>query len=136
MIPKDTPILIVDDMSTMRRIMANALRDLGFHQITEAVDGEDAWKQIQGAHKAKKRFEIVISDWNMPKLKGLDLLEKIRANPSVAGTVFVMLTAESQREQIAHALQAGVSGYILKPFTKEQLMATMNAAFQKRPKVA
>ncbi len=136
MIAKDTPILIVDDMATMRRIIANALRDLGFHQITEAADGEEAWKQIQAAHKAKKRFEIVISDWNMPKLKGLDLLEKIRAMPHIAGTVFVMLTAESQREQIANAMQAGVSGYLLKPFTKEQLLVTLTAAFQKRPKAA
>lgn len=132
MFPKETRILVVDDMSTMRKLVTKNLRDLGFTDIEDAVDGEDAWKKIQDAHAANKAYGLVISDWNMPKLKGIDLLSKIKGMPRLAGTTFILLTAEAERDQVAVAVQAGVNGYLLKPFTKEQLQATLATVHGKK----
>jgi two-component system chemotaxis response regulator CheY len=113
---KNIRILIVDDFSTMRRIVKNLLNDLGFHNTTEADDGTTALVELN-----KASFDLVITDWNMPGMPGIDLLRAIRANPALASIPVLMVTAEAKREQIIEAAQAGVYGYVIKPFTAATL---------------
>jgi two-component system, chemotaxis family, chemotaxis protein CheY len=105
-------ILIVDDYSTMRRIVKNLLHDLGYSDVSEADDGKTALPMLQAGS-----FEFLITDWNMPGMPGLDLLKAVRADARLAKLPVLMLTAEAKREQIIEAAQAGVSGYVIKPFT-------------------
>ena len=109
---KDMKFLVVDDFSTMRRIVKNLLHDLGYTDVTEADDGNTALPLLQG-----RRFDFLITDWNMPGMPGLDLLKAVRADAKLAKLPVLMLTAEAKREQIIEAAQAGVSGYVIKPFT-------------------
>jgi two-component system, chemotaxis family, chemotaxis protein CheY len=104
--------LVVDDFSTMRRIVKNLLQELGYNDITEADDGNTAWPLLKAGS-----FDILITDWNMPGMPGLDLLKAVRADEKLAKMPVLMLTAEAKREQIIEAAQAGVSGYVIKPFT-------------------
>jgi two-component system chemotaxis response regulator CheY len=127
-----TKILIVDDMSTMRKLVGKSLKELGFSNLTEAVDGEDAWLKFSAASKAGTPFHLIISDWNMPKMKGIDLLAKIRGAGSSGSIPFILLTAEAEKDQVAIALKAGVSGYLLKPFTKAQLSDTLKQVSGKK----
>ena len=113
---KDMKILIVDDFSTMRRIIKNLLRDLGFNNIMEADDGTTALPLLQ-----KGSFDFLVTDWNMPGMQGIDLLIAIREDPDLSSLPVLMLTAESKREQIIEAAQAGVNGYVVKPFTAQTL---------------
>jgi len=113
---KNMRILIVDDFSTMRRIIKNILRQLGFNNIVEADDGTTAWDILN-----KDKIDFVISDWNMPKMTGIELLRKVRASEEFADLPFLMVTAEAQQENIIEAVQAKVSNYIVKPFTAETL---------------
>src|SRR5262245_49886702 len=108
--------LVVDDFSTMRRIIKNLLIDLGYANVTEADDGQTALPMLQGGH-----FDFLITDWNMPGMPGLDLLKAVRADARLGSMPVLMLTAESKREQIAEAAQAGVNGYVIKPFTADTL---------------
>ena len=109
---KAMKFLIVDDFSTMRRIVKNLLQELGYNEITEADDGNTALPLLkQGG------FDFLITDWNMPGMAGLDLLKAVRADDKLAKLPVLMLTAEAKREQIIEAAQAGVSGYVIKPFT-------------------
>ncbi len=110
-------ILIVDDMSTMRRLVKKACNTIGFSNIEEAEDGQKAWEKFQAAGD----FQLVISDWNMPNCTGLEFLKKVRADSKLKKTPFVLLTAEAEASQIAEAIQVGVSNYIVKPFTVEML---------------
>ncbi len=105
-------ILVVDDYSTMRRIIKNLLHDLGYSDVTEADDGKTALPMLQNGN-----FEFLITDWNMPGMPGLDLLKAVRADARLAKLPVLMLTAEAKREQIIEAAQAGVNGYVIKPFT-------------------
>lgn len=105
-------ILVVDDFSTMRRIVKNCLQEIGYTDITEADDGNTALPLLQAG-----AFDFLITDWNMPGMPGLDLLKAVRADPKLAKMPVLMLTAEAKREQIIEAAQAGVSGYVIKPFT-------------------
>lgn len=105
-------ILVVDDYSTMRRIIKNLLHDLGYSDVTEADDGKTALPMLQNGN-----FEFLITDWNMPGMAGLDLLKAVRADARLAKLPVLMLTAEAKREQIIEAAQAGVNGYVIKPFT-------------------
>jgi two-component system chemotaxis response regulator CheY len=114
-------ILIVDDYSTMRRIVKNLLHDLGYSDVSEAHDGRTALPMLQGGN-----FEFLITDWNMPSMPGVDLLKTVRADPRLAKLPVLMLTAEARREQIIEATQAGVSGYVIKPFTAETLKEKMD----------
>ncbi len=113
-----TRILVVDDFSTMRRIVKNLLVDVGFPptSIAEAADGAEAWKIMQSQY-----FDLVVTDWNMPGVTGIELLKMIRADEKTKTVPVLMVTAESKREQIIEAAQAGVNGYIIKPFTAETL---------------
>ena len=109
---KNIRILIVDDFSTMRRIVKNLLNDLGLHNTAEADDGTTALAELR-----KAPYDLVITDWNMPGMPGIDLLRAVRADAKLAKLPVLMLTAEAKREQIVMAAQAGCNGYVIKPFT-------------------
>jgi two-component system chemotaxis response regulator CheY len=109
-------ILIVDDFATMRRILKNILKKIGFTQIIEADDGSNALKVLE-----KEKVDLVISDWNMPKMTGIEFLRAVRANTAFKDLPFLMVTAEAQKQNIIEAVQAGVSNYVVKPFTEEAI---------------
>ncbi len=117
-------LLVVDDFSTMRRIIKNILRQLGFTNIEEADDGTTAWEIIN-----KGGIDFVISDWNMPQMTGIELLRKVRASEEFADMPFLMVTAEAQQENVIEAVQAKVSNYIVKPFTAETLKQKIDKIF-------
>ncbi len=109
-------ILIVDDFATMRRILKNILKQLGFKNLVEADDGTTAWDMLE-----EQSISLIISDWNMPKMTGLELLKKVRASDTHKKTPFLMVTAEAQKQNVIEAVQAGVSNYVVKPFTAEAI---------------
>ena len=123
---KDIMILIVDDFSTMRRIIKNLLRDLGYNNTFEADDGATALPMLETGD-----FQFVITDWNMPIMQGIELLRKIRENPKLKSLPVLMVTAEAKREQIVTAAQAGVNGYIVKPFTADILKDKLDKIFER-----
>ncbi|CAH0534095.1 Chemotaxis protein CheY [Vibrio stylophorae] len=123
---KNMKILIVDDFSTMRRIVKNLLRDLGFNNTHEADDGLTALPMLN-----KGGFDFVVTDWNMPGMQGIDLLRHIRADDSLKHLPVLMITAEAKREQIIEAAQAGVNGYIVKPFTAATLKEKLDKIFER-----
>lgn len=123
---KDMKILIVDDFSTMRRIIKNLLRDLGFTNTHEADDGTTALPMLQGGN-----YDFLITDWNMPGMQGIDLLKAVRADAKLFGLPVLMVTAEAKKDQIVVAAQAGVNGYIVKPFTAEILSEKINKIFER-----
>jgi two-component system chemotaxis response regulator CheY len=123
---KNMKILVVDDFSTMRRIVRNLLGDLGYTNITEADDGKSAWPLLQAGS-----FDFVVTDWNMPGMTGIELLRSIRGDARIAKTPVLMVTAEAQREQIIEAAQAGVNGYIIKPFNAATLKEKIDKIFQR-----
>jgi two-component system chemotaxis response regulator CheY len=116
-------ILVVDDMSTMRKIIKKSLNQFGFTNISEADDGVPANKMIQDAAKTPEPFEFIISDWNMPGMTGIDLLKQVRSNEATKKLPFLMVTAESEQSNVVTAIKAGVSNYIVKPFTPDALKA-------------
>ncbi|MFH1624591.1 MAG: chemotaxis response regulator CheY [Pseudomonadota bacterium] len=118
-------ILIVDDFSTMRRIMRNLLRQLGYVNILEADDGNAALAKLK-----KEDIDFVISDWNMPRMSGLDLLKGVRGDEKLKNIPFLMVTAESEKDKIVEAVKAGVSNYIVKPFTAEILKQKITQILQ------
>jgi two-component system chemotaxis response regulator CheY len=111
-VSKNLRFLVVDDFSTMRRIVKNLLNDLGYANVQEADDGQSALPMLKTGG-----FDFLVTDWNMPGMPGLDLLKAVRADPALAKMPVLMLTAEAKREQIIEAAQAGVNGYVIKPFT-------------------
>jgi two-component system chemotaxis response regulator CheY len=119
-------ILIVDDFSTMRRIIKNLLRDLGFNNTAEADDGHSALPMLQTG-----QFDFLITDWNMPGMTGIELLKTVRADAKVGNLPILMVTAEAKREQIIEAAQAGVNGYVVKPFTAQALKDKIEKIFER-----
>ena len=117
-------VLVVDDFSTMRKIIKNILRQLGFNNIVEADDGSTAWEVLN-----KDNIDFIVSDWNMPTMSGIDLLRKVRSSEEYADIPFLMVTAEAQQENIIEAVQAKVSNYIVKPFTPETLGQKIDKIF-------
>ncbi len=117
-------ILIVDDFSTMRRIIKNLLRDLGFTNTEEADDGTTALPMLQTG-----KYDFLVTDWNMPGMTGLDLLKAVRNDSNLVNLPVLMVTAESKREQIIEAAQAGVNGYVVKPFTAATLKEKIDKIF-------
>ena len=113
---QDTRFLVVDDFSTMRRIMRNLLKELGFMNVEEAGDGVEALARLRA-----DKFDFVVSDWNMPNMTGIELLQAIRADAGLRHLPVLMVTAEAKRENIIMAAQAGASGYVVKPFTAAKL---------------
>ena len=118
--------LVVDDFSTMRRIVRNLLKELGFTNVDEAEDGAIALQKLQGGG-----FEFVVTDWNMPNMDGLTLLQSIRETPTPKPLPVLMITAEAKKENIIAAAQSGASGYIVKPFTAGTLSEKLNKIFEK-----
>ena len=122
----DMKILIVDDFSTMRRIIKNLLRDLGFTNTSEADDGQTALPMLlQG------NFDFLITDWNMPGMEGIELLKRVRADDNLKSMPVLLVTAEAKKEQIVEAAQAGVNGYIVKPFTAGTLKEKIEKIFER-----
>jgi two-component system chemotaxis response regulator CheY len=118
------PILVVDDYSTMIRIIRNLLKQIGFENVDDASDGSAALARMQG-----KKYGLVISDWNMEPMTGYDLLREVRAGPELSTTPFIMITAESKTENVIAAKKAGVSNYIVKPFNAATLKTKVEAVF-------
>jgi two-component system chemotaxis response regulator CheY len=116
------PILVVDDYKTMIRIIRNLLKQIGFENVDEAADGQEAYEKMQ-----KNKYGLIISDWNMEPMTGYELLQKVRADETMKSTPFIMVTAESKTENVVAAKRAGVNNYIVKPFNAGTLKAKMAA---------
>ena len=125
------PVLVVDDYSTMVRIIRNLLRQLGFADVDDATNGASALAKMRS-----KRYGLVISDWNMEPMTGFDLLQRIRTDPGLGETPFIMVTAESKTENVIAAKKAGVNNYIVKPFNAQTLRAKIEAVFAEKAQLA
>jgi two-component system chemotaxis response regulator CheY len=125
-VDKNIKILVVDDFPTMRRIIRNLLKELGFANVEEAEDGAAGLEKVKDGS-----FEFVVSDWNMPNMDGLTMLQGIRANPATAKLPVLMVTAEAKKENIIAAAQAGANGYVVKPFTAATLDEKITKIFEK-----
>tara|TARA_R110001599_G_scaffold83628_6_gene224647 strand:+ start:2046 stop:2444 length:399 start_codon:yes stop_codon:yes gene_type:complete len=123
---KDMKILVVDDFSTMRRIIKNLLRDLGFSNADEADDGNTALPMLQTG-----KYDFLVTDWNMPGMTGIELLQHVRADANLKSLPVLMVTAEAKRDQIVAAAQAGVNGYVVKPFTAAVLKEKIEKIFER-----
>ena len=117
-------VLVVDDFATMRRIVKGVLKQLGFNSIVEAEDGTSALDTLK-----KEKVGLIVSDWNMPKMTGLDLLKAVRGDDGLKEIPFIMVTAEGQKENVVEAVKAGVSNYIVKPFTPETFNEKLEKVF-------
>lgn len=126
MVQKSIKILVVDDFPTMRRIIKNLLKDLGYDNVDEAEDGAQGLEKLRGGS-----FDFVVSDWNMPNMDGLAMLQSIRADPNLSKLPVLMVTAEAKKENIIAAAQAGANGYVVKPFTAATLEEKLNKIFEK-----
>lgn len=126
MVQKNIKILVVDDFPTMRRIIKNLLKDLGFENVDEAEDGQMGLDKIRSGS-----FDLIVSDWNMPNMDGLTMLQHVRADPNFANLPVLMVTAEAKKENIVAAAKAGASGYVVKPFTAAVLEEKLNKIFEK-----
>lgn len=124
-VDRKIPILVVDDFATMRKVVRGCLKQLGFENITEAEDGAVAHTKLQN-----EPFKLIVSDWNMPNMMGIDLLKAVRADDKLKHIPFLMVTAEAQKENVLAAAKAGVSNYIIKPFTADQLESKLSAIFK------
>ena len=126
----NTKFLVVDDFSTMRRIVRNLLKELGYTNVDEAEDGSMDLSKLRS-----EQFDFVISDWNMPVMDGLTMLQTIRADPALSKLPVLMVTAEAKKENIIAAAQAGANGYVVKPFTAATLDEKLSKIFEKLEKV-
>ncbi|MEE8431918.1 MAG: response regulator [Candidatus Desulfatibia sp.] len=117
-------VLIVDDFATMRRILRNILKQIGFTNIVDADDGDTALKELK-----KEKIDLILCDWNMPEMPGIDLLKTLKADEQLKDIPFVMVTAEAQKDNIIKAVKSGVSSYIVKPFTAETVSEKLNKVF-------
>jgi two-component system chemotaxis response regulator CheY len=129
MADKSMSFLVVDDFPTMRRIVRSLLKELGFTNVDEAEDGQDALNKLRAGN-----FEFVVSDWNMPNLDGLEMLKEIRQDEALKELPVLMVTAEAKKENIIAAAQAGANGYVVKPFTAATLEEKLNKIFDKMGK--
>ncbi len=131
MFPPATRILIVDDMQSLRELLAAYLRRLGYKHITEAVDGEDAYKKLFEAKAGNTPFDLVISDWNMPNMNGIDFLKLLRANPDFKKLPFLLTTTESEKPKVIEAIQSGVTNYMVKPVEEATLKEKLERTWDK-----
>ena len=118
-------IMVVDDFSTMRRIVKNILRQMGYENIVEADDGSTALEKLKS-----EKVDFIISDWNMPQMSGIELLKAVRTSDDWKDTPFLMVTAEGQKEHVIEAVKNRVNNYIIKPFTPDTLMEKINKIFE------
>ncbi len=121
-------VLIVDDFATMRRILRNILRQAGFTRISESDDGKNALEELRKG-LGEERFDLVLCDWNMPGMSGLELLKIVRADPDLKNMAFVLVTAGVQKDNIVEAVQAGVDSYVVKPFTAKTISKGLTDVF-------
>lgn len=131
MFPPTTKVLVVDDMPTIRDLVKNQLKALGFKNIVEASDGEAGLNLVMNAASVGLPIELIISDWNMPKMTGLEFLRQVRASDSLGKTPFILLTSESERDQVTEAILAGVSQYIVKPFAAKSFEEKLRSVWAK-----
>ena len=124
--------LVVDDMLTMRKIVSQQLKGLGATMITEANDGSTAVEALKNAVAANQPFQFIVSDWNMPQMKGIDLLRHCRADATYKNVAFLLVTAEAEAAQVKEALMAGVDNYVVKPFTPAAFSEKMGTILKKR----
>ena len=124
-----TKILVVDDMATMRKIIKNMLGKIGFTNIQEADDGATAWPMVESAIEMGEPFEFIVSDWNMPQMSGLDLLKNVRETEGMEKLPFLMVTAEAEQSNVVIAVKAGVSNFIVKPFSAQVLKEKIDKIF-------
>lgn len=117
-------VLVVDDFATMRRIVKNVLKQIGFTNISEADDGKTALKALKG-----EKFDLILCDWNMPEMSGLEVLKQMKSDDALKDIPFVMVTAEAQKDNIIEAVKAGVNSYIVKPFTAETIGEKLKKMF-------
>jgi two-component system chemotaxis response regulator CheY len=123
-----TKVLVVDDMMTMRKLVSKSLKEMGFSDIIEAADGAKGWEAVANSAPA---VGLIVSDWNMPNSTGIDLLKRVRSESRFKHLPFILVTAEAEKVQVAEAIQAGVSGYVVKPFTSESLKEKLEAVHKK-----
>ncbi|MBN1828933.1 MAG: response regulator [Deltaproteobacteria bacterium] len=123
---KNIKVLVVDDFATMRKVVRNLLKQIGYENIVEAEDGAMALKTLKS-----QKIDFIVADWNMPNMSGIELLKAVRADGKLAGTPFLMVTAEALQENVIEAVKAGVNGYIVKPFTAEVLNEKIEAIVAK-----
>ncbi|MFC1821104.1 chemotaxis response regulator CheY [Thermodesulfobacteriota bacterium] len=121
---KSIKVLVVDDFATMRRIVKGVLKKIGYKSIIEAEDGSQALQELQ-----KESIGLIVSDWNMPNMTGLELLKAVRGDDKLKATPFIMVTAEGQKEHVLEAVKAGVNNYIVKPFTPETFSEKLEKVF-------
>lgn len=131
MFATNTRVLVVDDMASIRDLVKNQLRSMNFTEIIEAEDGQQGWEIIENQFAQANPIELVISDWNMPRMKGLELLKKVRSTSSFVQLPFILLTSEADREQVTEAVMAGVSQYIVKPFSGKVFEDKLKTAYSK-----
>jgi two-component system chemotaxis response regulator CheY len=134
MFPADTRILVVDDMPSIRDLVKNHLKAMGFKHIQEAGDGEEALRILIQSNTPSNNIQLVISDWNMPHMKGIDFLKHVRATAEWANLPFVLLTSEAERDQVTEAVLAGASQYIVKPFSAKIFEDKLKTAYLKHHK--
>jgi two-component system, chemotaxis family, chemotaxis protein CheY len=131
MFPADTRFLVVDDFKTMRSIVKKTLQNMGYTNLEEAEDGAKAYQAMNQAFTQGKPFGCIVCDWNMPNLSGLELLRKVRSDANFKTLPFVLVTAENEQKQVIEAAKAGVSNYIVKPFTPNDFQAKMKLVYSK-----
>jgi two-component system chemotaxis response regulator CheY len=134
MFPKETKILVVDDMTTMRKLVKKTLNDNGYLNVNEADDGDHAWPEIEKGLMIGQPYQLIISDWNMPRMSGIELLRKMRTKEETRPVPMILLTAEAEKHQVLEAIQAGVSAYITKPFTPSSLIEKLGTVWMNKGK--
>lgn len=134
MFPLDTRILVIDDMPSIRELIKNTLKAMGYKNIQEAGDGEEGLQMLLRSNVPRTSIQLVISDWNMPKMNGLELLKQVRSTQEWINLPFVLLTSESERDQVTEAVLGGVSQYIVKPFSAKIFETKLKAAYLKHNK--
>jgi two-component system chemotaxis response regulator CheY len=128
MFAPETKILIVDDMSTMRKLVTKTCQSLGFSNFIDAADGSLAWETLTNS---EEKIGLIISDWNMPNCSGIDFLKRVRSDSRFKHLPFILVTAEAEKHQIVEAISSGVSGYVIKPFTAEALGSKLEEAHKR-----
>ncbi len=131
MFPIDTKILVVDDMPAIRKMVKGILQQLGYRNISEAENGTTAWEQIHIATVSGDRFGLILSDWNMPSMKGIDLLRKVRGTQEISATPFLLITAEQEFTNVKEALALKVNDYLIKPFTPASFKIKLETVWKK-----
>lgn len=136
MFPQNTKFLVVDDFATMRKVIKKVLREIGYTNVEDADDGKTALPLLQQAAQGPEPFQFVISDWNMPGMAGIDLLKHCKADPHLKHLPFLMVTAEADQKNVVEAVQAGVSDYVVKPFSSQVLKQKLFNVYQRSAKKA